>query len=186
MSDYYRITVLTLCCFIGYLCYWLFSLVVIVYAEGYCLSLSDYWFSDARYGHAYAWFLVLFSLLSLWACSEVLALLQCARERRIKISILVVIFIFLLGCFCQHYALRQTIAIQRGEITYNDYLLKIKDYKLESARVVLEKAIWKSWPEFFREKRCQKGVYIYSMTDDELRILQEEYRAYRETTKAHQ
>lgn len=175
MNDYYRLTVLTLSCFISYLCYWLFCIVVVIYSPLICVSFQDYWLANVGFGSPFFLFLLVFVLLSLWALLESFIVLLSRKQVLLKGGILIIVFAFLTCFYAGHYTLWQAMGVIRGDIQFADYLFKTKGLENAIKSRKLSRR-YPDWNQFIYEERCEKGLNILSMTEEEKGILFEKYR----------
>ena len=117
-----RISILSLCCFVGFQFYQLVNIVVLT--SRHCWPVSDFWLENSLPLTPYEFFSAFFCLAFIWALAEVYALVQDRSQLAVRSCLLGIIFTFLLMCGFMQLALWQSIEVMDGKRSLADYWAK--------------------------------------------------------------
>ena len=171
MEQTNRLQLLSLSCFICLLLYWFVNLIIIV--PNYCWKLRDFWLNTEVSLTPYTAFNLLFFFLFLWALIETKVLITSHGSKKVRSSILFIVFISIGLITAVQYTLWQTFQVIEGNLEFDDYWYKaIPNYNI--GKVAVENHIPR-WKEFIFEERCNNGLYLNNITSDEYTELRNKY-----------
>ncbi len=133
----------------------------------HCLSVSEVWLGDESSVSPYFMFCFICGLLFIWAAVEHWLVWWSPKESRLTGLIITSIFMFLLASWgVALYRHWQMLELSQGERSYENYSFKFMD---RNVQIPME------WEQFLKQKRCNEGIDLKNLSDEELCELEREY-----------
>jgi len=166
-----RLQILSLSCFICLLLYWFVNLIVTV--PRYCWGLQDFWLNKETIMSPFLAFNLLFLILLLWALIEIKVLISSSGSKKVKASILLIVFISLGLITAVQYTFWQTIQILEGNLEFDDYWYKaVGNHQVYKEN---DENPMPRWKEFVFDQRCNNGLELHNISEDEYTELRNKY-----------
>lgn len=161
-----RLSILVLVCFISYIVYWFFNIIVLI--PDYCSGISAYWLYGDNYWSPFWMFVIVFSLIILWSLVELVDSLILREDRAFTLSVIGVAFIFNACFFAGHYTLWQLMEIQQGKYSAN-FLFSYK--KIESLRNSKRLFDVPEMHFFIKQESCKNGIEVFDLEKEDRQVL---------------
>jgi len=141
----------------------------------YCWSISDFWLNEAVFVRPFDMFVMLTTLHFIWLYLEVYLLVKSKQFHIVKSSVLLGVFALLISLSYVHNVHWQSMRYKSGEISFDDFWSGKSHEWFSFWRGFEEPLNTIDWYDFKYQQRCQNGLGLYDITDDEYEEL---YQAY--------
>ena len=179
MSNILRIQTLYLSCLIIVLTYGVVQYIVFLYEQ--CWTYTDFWHNNQSILSPYNAFTAIMSLMFIWALAEVYSLYSMYKISRKRISIALILLIMFFSLLAivlgfTHFTLAQMLQIHSGTALVTDFKFTAlyESYEIHSAQWA-ENAYSPDWFEFLYDERCNKGLDLNNITEQELEVLRQKH-----------
>lgn len=166
-----RLGILILVCFVSYIVYWFFS--IIVFIPDYCSGVSDYWLYGDDYSSPFWMFVIVFSLIITWSIVELIDSFIAQENRVFTVAVVGVVFIFHACFFAGHYTLWQIMEVQKGRSSVDSFLFTYEYFDL--LKQFADKSSIPDVHEYLKQESCKNGVEVFDLRKADRQILLMKY-----------